>query len=89
MREYTPDSRALSIVMPSYRATFRYGGQHPRYEMLDVEADDLRDALRTAADRVTDEVVATADLVEVRRQTDPEDRDYMDQEPQIIDIDIR
>lgn len=62
--------------MPSYRATFRYGGPRPRYEVLDIEAADLRVALRSAADLVADEVVATAELVEVRRQTDPKEREY-------------
>ena len=62
--------------MPSYRATFRYGGSRPQYEMIDVEAEDLREALRAAADRVADEVIASAELVEVREQTDPDDREY-------------
>lgn len=62
--------------MPSYRATFRYGGSRPRYEMLDVEADDLRAALTIAAERLSDEVAETAELVEIRRQADPDDREY-------------
>lgn len=62
--------------MPSYRATFRYGGTRPQYEMLDIEADDLRAALTVAAERVSDEVVETAELVEIRRQADPDEREY-------------
>ncbi len=62
--------------MPSYRATFRYGGSRPRYEMLDVEAADLRAALIAAAERVSDDVAASAELVEVRRQADPDAREY-------------
>jgi hypothetical protein len=62
--------------MPSYRVTFRYGAPRARYEVLDIEADDLRAAMREAADRVTDEVTSTAELVEVRAQADPEDREY-------------
>jgi hypothetical protein len=62
--------------MPSYRATFRYGGQRPRYEMLDLEAADLRSALRSAAERVSDAAAETGELVEIRRQTDPEERAY-------------
>ena len=65
--------------MPSYRATFRYGGSRPQYEVLDIEAADLRVALAEAADRVGDEVVATAELVEVRRQTDPDEREYVEE----------
>lgn len=67
--------------MPTYRATFRYGDQRPRYEMIDVEAADLRDALRAAADRVPDEVAVTAELVEVRRQADPDAREYVGDGP--------
>lgn len=62
--------------MPSYRATFRYGGAHPRYEMLDIEAADLRAALSAAAERVSEEVAASAELVEIRVQTDPDQREY-------------
>lgn len=62
--------------MPSYRATFRYGGSRPQYEMLDIEAEDLRAALTLAAERLSDEVAETAELVEIRRQTDPDEREY-------------
>jgi hypothetical protein len=64
--------------MPTYRATFRYGGSRPQYEMLDIEAEDLRAALVEAADRVSEEAAATAELVEVRRQTEPEEREYVE-----------
>ena len=62
--------------MPSYRATFRYGGSRPQYEMLDIEAEDLRAALEAAAERVAEEVAETAELVEIRRQTEPDEREY-------------
>jgi hypothetical protein len=62
--------------MPTYRATFRYGGATPRYEMLDVEADDLRAALTAAAHQLSDAVAETAELAEVRRQPDPDQREY-------------
>ena len=62
--------------MPTYRATFRYGGSQPQYEMLDIEADDLRAALRDAAERLSEEVAETAELVEIRVQTDPDEREY-------------
>ena len=62
--------------MPSYRATFRYGGSRPQYEVLDIEAADLRAAMAEAAERVGDDIVATAELVEIRLQTDPEEREY-------------
>lgn len=62
--------------MPNYRATFRYGGERPRYDMLDIDAETLRDALIAAAERVSEEVSATAELVEIRRQADPDEREY-------------
>ena len=62
--------------MPSYRATFRYGGAHPRYEVLDIEAADLRAALGEAAERVSEDVIASAELLEIRVQTDPDEREY-------------
>lgn len=62
--------------MPSYRATFRYGGSRPRYEMLDLEAENLRVALADAAEQISDEVAETAELVEIRLQTDPDEREY-------------
>jgi hypothetical protein len=62
--------------MPSYRITIRYGGAQVRYEVLDVDAPDLRAALTDVAARLPDHVVATADLAEVRVQRDPDDRVY-------------
>lgn len=62
--------------MPSYRVTFRYGAPRALYEILDIDADDLRAAMREAADTVTDDVADTAELVEVRVQTDPDAREY-------------
>ncbi len=62
--------------MPRYRVTFRYGASRARYDVLDLEAPDLRVALRMAADRVADEVIASAELAEVRVQPGEEDREY-------------
>lgn len=62
--------------MHHYRVTIRFGAPRARYEMLDVEADDLRGALREAASKVPDEVAATAELAEVRRKTRPDEREY-------------
>lgn len=62
--------------MPSYRVTFRYGAPRALYEVLDVDAEDLRAAMRTAADRVPEQVAASAELVEVRVQRDPEEREF-------------
>ncbi len=64
--------------MPSYRVTFRYGAPRALYEVLDVEADELRSAMRLAADRVPDAVAATAELVEVRVRREEDEREYTD-----------
>lgn len=64
--------------MPSYRVTFRYGAPRALYDVLDIEADDLRGAMRAAADLVTEEVAATAELVEVRVRVREEEREYTD-----------
>ena len=62
--------------MHSYRVTIRFGAPRAHYEMLDVEADDLRGALREAAALIPDEIAVTAELAEVRRQTPPDDREF-------------
>lgn len=61
--------------MPGFRVVVRHGGTRPRYEVMDVEAASLSDALRDVADRIPPELDATADLVEVRRQATEEDRE--------------
>ena len=65
--------------MPHYRVTFRYGGARSLYEVLDIEAADLRGAMRSAADSVSEEVSSTAELVEVRVQADPDEREYVEE----------
>jgi hypothetical protein len=62
--------------MPDYRITVRYGRDSTRYEVLDLQADDLRAALQDAAARLSGEVIATADLAEIRVQPGPGDRTY-------------
>lgn len=62
--------------MPSFRVTIRYGAPRALYEVLDVEAPDLRAALVAAAERLPEEVMATAELAELRVQADPEGREY-------------
>lgn len=65
--------------MPSYRITIRYGGAPPRYEVLDVTASDLRTALSDASGRMDDAIAATADLAEIRLQSDPDEREYVEE----------
>ncbi|GEM_PF-496425 len=61
--------------MPGFRVVVRYGGARHRYEVMDVEAASLSAALRDVLGRLTPELDATADLVEIRRQATPEDRE--------------
>ena len=63
--------------MARYRVTIRCGDSGKRYEMLDVEAATLREALVRAAEEFPPEAEATADLVEIRVQVDPEAREYV------------
>jgi hypothetical protein len=63
--------------MPFYRVTVRYRaeGRH-LYHVDDVEADSVADAMRAGAARMPPEVHASADLVEVRVQVDPDGRQF-------------
>jgi len=51
----------------AYRVTVRYALRPPRYDVFELQASSLAEALRAAAARIPDEVQASADLVEVRR----------------------
>lgn len=53
--------------MPRYRVTVRHGPPQ-QYEMQDVDAATLADALRLAADQMAVLASPGADLVEVRIQ---------------------
>ena len=61
-----------------YQLTVRYGTRQ-RYHTYTVEADDARAALEAAARDMPDEIVAVADLVELRVAVDPERREYLDE----------
>lgn len=57
--------------MNLYRITIRYG-RPQRYHVEDVTAASLMEAMRLAAERVMEPLDETADLVEIRRQVDPD-----------------
>lgn len=63
-----------------YRVTVRYGGESLRYHLDQVQADDLSEAMTAAARALPPEVVASADLVEIRPAVDPESRGYLGEE---------
>ncbi len=62
--------------MALFRITIRYGEPRQRYEVLDIEADSLVAALQRLVAAFPPDAEATADLVEVRRQTAPDERAY-------------
>lgn len=57
-----------------FQITVRYGGRYQRYHTFVVEGRDAREAMELAAREMPDEIVATADLVELRVAVDPDDR---------------
>jgi hypothetical protein len=61
-------------AMPSFRVTIRYGPPGQRYEMLDLEADSAPEALRQLLADYPAHAAATTDLIELRRQAQPEER---------------
>ena len=62
--------------MPAFRATIRWTSDRPRYHVEDIDARDLAHALELLGARIPLEVGAHADLVELRRQPDPDGREY-------------
>lgn len=64
--------------MTIYQVTVRYGHPGKRYFVDQIEAPDLREALDLIARRLGDEVVAEADLLELRPAPDHEaERPFM------------
>ncbi len=55
----------------TYRVTIRYERRFQQYEVFEVEAANLRDALSEATARFPEEVIETSDLVEVRLANPP------------------
>jgi hypothetical protein len=62
--------------MAPYRLTIRFGLPKQQYHVADITANSLREALRMAAELFPEAAAMTADLAEVRRLTEPEDRVY-------------
>lgn len=62
--------------MSSYRATIRWSSDRQRYHMEDLDAPDLLTALERLAATLPAEVAQAADLLEVRLQSRPEDREF-------------
>jgi len=62
----------------TFQITVRYGGRYQRYHTFQVDAPDAKGALEAAARKMPDEVVAEADLVEVRVAVDPDERSFIE-----------
>lgn len=52
--------------MSQYRVTIRHHRETILYEVMEMEAENLLEAVTRAAERFPEELVETADLVEVR-----------------------
>ena len=55
------------VPQDQYRVTIRWFSETQRYEIFELEADDLKDALARTVERFPEDLVASADLLEVRR----------------------
>lgn len=61
----------------TYQITVRYGSRSQRYHTFTLEAEDVAAALRQAGAEIPADVVAEADLVELRVAVDPDRRPYV------------
>lgn len=59
-----------------FQVTVRLGDRYD-YRTFTVEGEDAAEALRAAADALSSEVAAAADLVELRTSAEPEEREYV------------
>jgi hypothetical protein len=62
--------------MSLYRLTIRFGAPKQQYHMEDVHANSLREAMRLAVERFPEAALHSADLAEIRRQIEPEERSF-------------
>ncbi len=61
----------------AFQITVRFGPTGHRYHTMQVQCDDVRQALRQVADEIPESVAAHADLVELRPFVDPDARTYL------------
>jgi hypothetical protein len=62
--------------MAHYRVTIRFGSPRQQYHVMDLSANSLREAMRMAAEQYPEAAAGDADLVEIRRQVDPDEREF-------------
>jgi hypothetical protein len=56
----------MADLKRTYRVTIRYKRQVQQYEVFEIEASDLREAMFAAAERFSKVLTDLADLIEVR-----------------------
>ncbi|MBR9989916.1 MAG: hypothetical protein KFH98_09185 [Gemmatimonadetes bacterium] len=61
--------------MPQYRVTIRFGSPRQQYHVMDLSANSLREAMRMATEDFPEAALQDADLMEIRRQTEPDERE--------------
>lgn len=57
-----------------YRVTIRFGAPRQQYHVMDLTANSLREAMRMATEDFPETALQDADLIEIRRQTQPDER---------------
>lgn len=60
--------------MTQYRVTIRFGSPRQQYHVMDLTANSLREAMRMATEDFPEAALADADLMEIRRQVQPDER---------------
>jgi len=59
----------------TYRVTIRHFSRTQKYEVFEIDAADLREAIVKAAERFPEALTASADLVEIRLANPAESAD--------------
>ncbi len=57
----------MNSPLAHYRVAIRYKREAQQYRILELSAEDLRDALAQTVKRFPEELTELADLVEIRR----------------------
>lgn len=61
--------------MTQYRVTIRFGSPRQQYHVMDLTANSLREAMRMATEDFPEAALQDADLMEIRRQIEPDERE--------------
>lgn len=61
-----------------FQLTIRFGGRRTRYHMETRAADSMAELLDRLPDGIPTDVLADADLMEIRPMVDPDRREYLE-----------